>query len=119
MIELNENTLGFSFPEVHESAVLRIDFQRTLRIPDDNETYYLPPGLGRFPLYHVDDYAGRVPEEWIEHGGVMFPMYQAEAMWIKFQSKTDRERGVEYPFVVKVATGKINAVSASGVAEAG
>jgi hypothetical protein len=34
----------------------------------------------------------------------MLPMYQAEAMWIRF-------RAHHYPFAVKIATGKINAVS--------
>ena len=47
-----------------------IRFQRTLRIPDDDRTYPLPPGLGRFPLRHVDDFADRVPETWLERGGV-------------------------------------------------
>ncbi len=103
MIELNNETLVFSFPEVHAAARLRIEFQRTLRIPDDNKTYPLPPGLGRFPLRHVDDHANRVPEDWLERGGVMLPMYQSEAMWINFRG--------EYPFAVKIATGKINAVS--------
>lgn len=36
MIELKQDILVFSFPEVHRDAVLRIDFQRTLRIPDDD-----------------------------------------------------------------------------------
>ena len=111
MIELQDNSLVFSFPEVHEAAVLRIDFERTLRIPDDDDNYCLPPGLGKFPIYHVDDYAGKVPEKWIEHGGVMFPMYQAEAMWINFRVQTDANIAVKYPFAVKIATGKINAVT--------
>lgn len=103
MIELNDNTLEFSFPEVHPAARLEVEFQRTLRIPDNDKTYPLPPGLGRFPLRHVDDRAARVPEEWLRRGGVMLPMYQSEAMWINFDG--------EYPFAVKIATGKINAVS--------
>lgn len=103
MIELKQDSLVFSFPEVHEDAVLSVDFQRTLRIPDDAKTYSLPPGLGRFPLKHVDDYSDGVPEKWMEHGGVMFPMYQSEAMWLNFRSS--------YPFAVKVATGKVNAVT--------
>ena len=61
MIELKNDTLKFSFPEVHPEARLEIDFQRTLRIPDDGDTYPLPPGLGRFPLRHVDDHAANVP----------------------------------------------------------
>ena len=105
MIELKNDTLEFSFPEVHSDAVLRIDFQRTLRIPDDDRDYPLPPGLGRFPLRHVDDFAARVPAAWKSHGGVMLPMYQSEAMWLDFTSPRD------YPFAVKVATGKVNAVT--------
>jgi hypothetical protein len=111
MIELRDNSLVFSFPEVHPSAKVSIEFQRTLRIPDDNKDYPLPPGLGRFPLQHVDDFAARVPPSWIEHGGVMLPMYQSEAMWLNFSSDYDVERGVSYPFAIKIATGKINAVS--------
>ena len=105
MIELRQDALVFSFPEVHEDAVLRVEFQRTLRIPDDGRDYPLPPGLGRFPLRHVDDYAARVPERWLKHGGVMLPMYQSEALWLNFHSPHG------YPFVLKVAAGKINAVT--------
>ena len=108
MIELQGDALVFRFPEVHEDAVLRIQFQRTLRIPDDGRSYPLPPGLGAFPLRHVDDFAERVPESWMRHGGVMLPMYQSEAMWLHFISP----RG--YPFAVKVATGKIKAVTGEG-----
>jgi len=108
MIELRHDALVFSFPEVHPDAVLHVDFQRTLRIPDDGRDYPLPPGLGRFPLRHVDDFAARVPPQWVQHGGVMLPMYQAEAMWLHFSANDG------YPFAVKVATGKINAVSGEG-----
>lgn len=111
MIELNENDLEFTFPEVHPDAKLTITFQRTLRIPDDDRIYPLPPGLGKFPLRHVDDFAKNVPEEWIEHGGIILPMYQSEAMWLDFDSDFILLHDVEYPFAVKIATGKINAVS--------
>ena len=103
MIELINNALVFRFPEVHSEATCTIDFQRTLRIPDDNREYPLPPGLGRFPVEHVDDFADRLPEAWRQHGGVMIPMYQSEAMWINFSG--------DYPCAVKVAAGKVNAVS--------
>src|SRR4051794_108514 len=53
VIELRHDALVFSFPELHGDARLEIDFQRTLRIPDDDSAYPLPPGLGRFPLRHV------------------------------------------------------------------
>lgn len=103
MLELKNNELIFRFPEVHPRASCMIDFQRTLRIPDDNREYPLPPGLGVFPIAHVDDYAERVPELWCQHGGVFIPMYQSEAVWIRFES--------EYPCAIKIAAGKINAVS--------
>ena len=82
---------------------MTIEFQRTLRIPDDGRDYFLPPGLGRFPLRHVDDFADRLSAAWLDRGGVMMPMYQAEALWINFRGG--------YPFAVKVASGKINAIT--------
>jgi hypothetical protein len=103
MIELKRDALVFGFPEVHADARCRIDFQRTLRIPDDNRDYPLPPGMGRFPVQHVDDFKERLPEDWIRHGGVFLPMYQSEALWINFDG--------DYPCAVKIAAGKINAVT--------
>lgn len=103
MIELNRNALRFHFPEVHPDAHCSIDFQRTLRIPDDNNSHPLPPGLGTFPLLHVDDFADRLPADWNRHGGVFMPMYQAEALWILFSSR--------YPMAVKVSAGKVDAIS--------
>ena len=94
------------FTERDEKAsitTLEIEFQRTLRIPDDGKTYPLPAGFGAFPLRHVDDYKDTVPTAWIERGGVLMPMYQSEALWINFSTR--------YPFAVKVAAGKINAVT--------
>lgn len=110
MIEIDGNELVVRFPEVHETATLHVNFQRTLRIPDDNAAYPLPPGLGRFPLAHVDDYAGNLPPKWSSHGGVFLPMYQAEALWICFSTSGSRNH-LQYPFAVKIAAGKINAVS--------
>jgi hypothetical protein len=111
MIELKLDFLTFSFPDVHPKAQLTINFQRTLRIPDDGKDYPLPPGLGQFPMKHVDDYSEKVPPLWIQHGGVMLPMYQSEALWLNFNSDYLEDHGTEYPFAVKVATGKINAVT--------
>ncbi len=103
MIELRDNELVWRFPELHADAVCRIGFERTLRIPDDNRDYPLPPGLGRFPLRHVDDHLDSVPESWGRHGGVFLPMYQGEAMWLHFDTA--------YPMAVKVAAGKIDALT--------
>ena len=86
-----------------DAGQLRVEFQRTLRIPDDGSDYFLPPGLGRFPLRHIDDFEDRVPAPWLERGGVMMPMYQSEALWLNFRSR--------HPFALKVASGKINAIT--------
>jgi len=111
MIELRKDALEFSAFDVHPEARLRVEFQRTLRIPDNDRTYPLPPGLGRFPMVHVDDHADRVPQNWIRHGGVMLPMHRAEALWIRFKPDGSRPFGWAYRFAVKVAAGKINAVT--------
>jgi hypothetical protein len=110
MIELKQDRQVFSFPDVHPKAKLEIEFQRTLRIPDDGKDYWLPPGFGKFPLRHVDDYVSKVPKAWREHGGVLLPMFQSEAMWINFVTNRIMERGAKYPFAIKIATGKINAI---------
>ena len=75
--------------------LLALNFQRTLRIPDDGKSYPLPPGLGTFPMCKVEDYPERVPADWVEHGGVFIPMYQREALWISFQpqAETGRRQG--------------------------
>jgi len=110
MIDLQHDALVFSFPEVHNEARLTLDFQRTLRIPDDGKDYPLPPGLDRFPTRLVDDFPDGVPQSWLEHGGVLLPMYQSEAMWLNFDSGFVSNQGM-YPFAIKIAAGKINAVT--------
>ena len=81
---------------------VRVTFVRTLRLPETG-TYPLPPGLGTFPLRRVADYPDTVPEEWRERGGVMLPVYQREAMWLRFSAPA--------PTALKVAVGKVCAVS--------
>lgn len=104
MISLENETLTLRFPDVHARATCAVSFQRTLRIPDDNREYPLPPGLGEFPLRHVDDYADVLPAAWRTRGGIFLPMHQSEAMWISFRS-------AGYPMALKVAAGKVNAVT--------
>ncbi len=110
MIQLNDDGLRISFPDVHPNARCTIDFVRTLRIPDDGREYPLPAGLGSFPLRHIEDFSDRVPDEWNRRGGVLMPMYQAEALWLDFEG--------DYPMAIKVAAGKINAVTGEAWADA-
>ena len=88
---------------------LQICFHRTLRIPDDGRIYPLPAGLGLFPLHDIDGFQQSVPPLWLERGGVLMPMYQSEALWIRFDTG--------YPFAVKVGAGKINAVTGEAFGE--
>ena len=80
-------------------------FERTLRVPDDGSTYPLPPGLGRFRIYRVEDFRDRVPPKWSEEGGVFISMHQAEAMWLSFDAAPWK------PSAVTVGVGKVNAIS--------
>ncbi|MEO1034693.1 MAG: hypothetical protein AAFX44_03935 [Pseudomonadota bacterium] len=109
MLEASTEELFFRFPDVHDEAIGTVTFHRTLRIPDDNNEYPLPAGIGEFPIYHVDDYSEKLPSEWTKRGGVFLPMHQCEALWISFDG--------QYPMAIKVAAGKIDAVSGEGWSE--
>ncbi|MGH2413120.1 MAG: hypothetical protein ACRDEA_05405 [Microcystaceae cyanobacterium] len=90
---------------IHIGQRFAVSFQRTLRIPDDGRTYPLPPGLGVFPIYQVEDYQDKLPQAWRETGGAFIPMYQREALWLGF-------RGASWkPNALKIAIGGINAIS--------
>jgi hypothetical protein len=54
----------------------------------------------------MEDLADRVPKDWASRGGVIMPLYRAEAMWIAF-TRDPRS----YPCAIKIAAGKVNAVS--------
>ena len=110
MIYINDDHLEIRFPELQNNAGLRINFQRTLRIPDDGNTHSLPPGLGSFPLRHIDDFDLGSKNHLKERGGIIMPMYQSEALWLDFDS-IQKLGDVEYPIAVKIGTGKICAVS--------
>ena len=92
MLELSGSSLVFHFPEVHPCARVTITFVRTLRIPDNDKTYNCRrPRV--FPVRRSKTSRTRLPEKWKKRGGVMLPMYQAEAMWMKFDGAPDRRRG--------------------------
>lgn len=117
MIELRKDRndhLFFSFPEVSPDVSLRVEFNQTLRTPDDGNTYRLPPHFGALPLRHVDDFPQKAPLDWLRDGGVMLALYQSDAMWLRFQAQYVSERDTHYPLAVRVATGKINAITGSG-----
>ncbi|THV45572.1 hypothetical protein BGAL_0473g00010 [Botrytis galanthina] len=84
---------------------MEISFHRTIRVPDDGKNYQLPPDLGKFPIFSINDYAEKLPLDIVRKGGVFVPIWQREALWTKFNAYgTSR-------FAVKVFVGGINAVS--------
>jgi len=112
MLTLGNDQLRFTFPDVHPKAGCALSFHRTLRVPDDGHVYPLPPGLGRFALRLIDDFRERLPEDWGRHGGVFMPLYQSEALWLGFNDlSVPSSAFFSYPCAIKVAAGKINAIS--------
>ncbi|KAF2649096.1 hypothetical protein K491DRAFT_708357 [Lophiostoma macrostomum CBS 122681] len=90
---------------------LRISFRRTIRVPDNQQVSYLPPDLGKFPLTPVMDHHSRLPKDVSKKGGLFFPMYQSEAMWIRFTSSSR--------YMIKIYVGGINAISGESAYEDG
>jgi hypothetical protein len=108
MISLEDNRLVFRFEDVHPRAGYPVGFQRTLRIPDDGKNYPLPAGLGLFDIRHLDDFADKLSPALGRRGGVIMPMWQSEAMWLNFGGARS---SVPYPFALKIAAGKVNAIT--------
>jgi hypothetical protein len=90
---------------LHIGERFSVSFQRTLRLPDDSTTYPLPPGLGLFPMHRVEDFIDSAPKFMTDLGGIFIPMYQREAMWLGFDAAPWK------PNAVKIAVGRVNAVS--------
>lgn len=90
-------------PDSKEPQGMTISFQRTVRVPDNGAVNGLPPNMGKFPLFKIQEYASRFPDDMARKGGVFFPMHQKEAMWISFDGTA--------PFMVKVYVGGVDIVS--------
>lgn len=84
----------------HFSLVL----QRTLRVPNDGGTYPLPPGLGAFPIYPRLHIPRAVSADFPE-ADYYVPMYQAEALWFRFELPR------WLPHAVQIAAGGINVLT--------
>ncbi|KAL4766664.1 uncharacterized protein BDW70DRAFT_155322 [Aspergillus foveolatus] len=91
---------------------LELIFHRTLRMPDDDKIHPLPASRGYFPLYNVEAFASQLPERIRKRGGIFFPMWQREALWIEFN-----HRGGNTHYAIRVNVGHINAVSGLDIYE--
>lgn len=108
---INSSTSSSEYDEIIVGRFARISFHRTLRIPEDGKEYPLPAGLGRFPIHRVEDYADKVPPEWLKNGGFFIPLHQREALFLQFDGPD------WHPTIAKVCVGKINAITGKSYSE--
>ena len=114
MINLENDTLEIHFPHLSEKVGIEIEFKRTLRVEEDRFDRSLPPDLGNFKVRHIEDIDLGEKEYLKKRGGVLIPMSQRDALWLNFRLKNknnSRDIDLRCPVALKVATGKICAVS--------
>jgi hypothetical protein len=51
-VTINADRIKFSDPK-NPRNTCEVSFERTLKIPDDDKIYPLPPSLGKFPIRKV------------------------------------------------------------------
>jgi hypothetical protein len=108
---LDKRTGQSFFDEIIVGRFTRISFHRTLRIPEDGRDYPLPAGLGRFPIHRVEDYADKVPVNWLQSGGFFIPVYQKEALFLQLEGPQ------WHPTIAKICVGKVNAITGKPYSE--
>ncbi|KAK0732099.1 hypothetical protein B0H67DRAFT_655359 [Lasiosphaeris hirsuta] len=98
--------IATSFP-----GELEISFNRTLRLPEDGKTHNQPVRLGGVTVNSMAGLAKKLEAsgnaslvDMARKGGVFFPLYQREAMFLSFKARRDA-------FAVRVFVGGVNAVS--------
>ncbi|GAB1316553.1 RING-type domain-containing protein [Madurella fahalii] len=98
--------IATSFP-----AELEITFNRTLRLPEDGKTHNQPVRLGKVSVSNIAGISKKLEAsrnqsliDMARKGGVFFPLYQREAMFLSFKAHQDA-------FAIRVFVGGVNAVS--------
>ena len=81
-------------------------------MPDDDKIHPLPDSRGQFPLFNVEAFASQLPERITKRGGIFFPMWQREALWIQFSHS-----GGNTHYAIRVNIGHINVVSGLDIYE--
>lgn len=85
-------------------GALRVGVQRTLRVPDDGNTYPLPPALGRLPVRAVTEYP-QLPPSWQDGSHFIAPVHHHEAAWLQFNARPHDARAL------KIGAGNIDALT--------
>jgi len=84
-----------------------IDFQRTLRVPENGMVYELPPSVDSFPLLSMETFEKNLPPTLAARGGRFFPMLQREALILEFTS----DRLVNHQFAIHIFAGSVNVLT--------
>lgn len=79
-------------------------------MPDDDATHQLPASFGKFPLYNTAAFRKMLPNSNVANGGVFFPMWQREAMFLGFD-----HHGKDTKYAIRVSVGNINAISGRAI----
>lgn len=77
-VTLDDNSVCIG--KKNDAAKVLISFERTIRVSDNENASDLPPSLGKFPLYHVKNYADKLPPHMASNGGLFMPMYRKKIL---------------------------------------
>lgn len=88
---------------------MNISFRRSICIPDQDASLFPPPDPGALPLESVSKYKPWFLKGMSDKRGAFFPMYQKEAMFIKFESKKR--------YCIKISLGDTNVISGEPATE--
>ncbi|KAI4932414.1 hypothetical protein J4E85_002812 [Alternaria conjuncta] len=103
-IDFNITPLHSSKRAIEANCGFHMSLERTPRMPDDNKLHQLPSSLGSYDLFSVESYADRLPANIGDSGGVFFPMWQREAMWLNFEPTIRK-------CAVRIFMGHVNVIS--------
>ena len=114
-IEFEFDASGYGYQAEITTHSVEISLERTIRVPEDDQEHWLPPTFGSFELTPTDYSSLKLPDEIKRRRGVCFPIYEHEALWLNFHLEDDR---FTLPVALRIAAGKINAVSGKTWSEA-
>lgn len=93
--DLSHRTIRLTYKGAYDTEILDVSLRRTIRVPDNDKAYALPPDLGAFPIYSVDRYKGNLPESMVTKGGAFVPIHRESS-------------GFAWPLLVLVTFFRIN-----------
>lgn len=79
----NDMPTSLSIPFANQIAIgqgrgpdLLISLMRTVRVPENSRRYDLPPDMGHFPVFDVQNFSQHLPVSMVAERGVFIPMYR-------------------------------------------